>query len=44
MDVGIIELPRVIDGNRKLWLDEDGVVYVGVIPFLLEDIVSGMIR
>lgn len=30
----------VLDGNRKLWIDEDGVMYVGVIPFLLEDIVG----
>ena len=30
----------VLDGNRKLWIDEDGVMYVGVIPFLLEDIVA----
>ena len=29
----------VLDGNRKLWTDEDGVIYVGVIPFLLEDII-----
>ena len=28
-----------MDGNRKLWTDEDGVIYVGVIPFLLEDII-----
>ncbi len=30
----------VLDGNRKLWTDDDGVMYVGVIPFLLEDIVT----
>ena len=29
----------VLDGSRKLWTDEDGVIYVGVIPFLLEDII-----
>ena len=29
----------VLDGNRKLWTDEDGVIYVGAIPFLLEDII-----
>ena len=29
----------VLDGNRKMWTDEDGVIYVGVIPFLLEDII-----
>ncbi len=27
----------VLDGSRKRWVDEDGVIYVGVIPFLLED-------
>ena len=27
----------VLDGNRKAWTDEDGVMYIGVIPFLLED-------
>ncbi|MCM1029077.1 MAG: ATP-binding protein, partial [Alloprevotella sp.] len=30
----------VIDSNEKAWTDEDGVMYVGVIPFLLEDILS----
>lgn len=30
----------VLDGNSKLWTDEDGVMYIGVIPFLLEDILS----
>lgn len=29
----------VLDGNRKMWTDEDGVIYVGVIPFLLDDII-----
>ena len=29
----------VLDGNSKLWTDEDGVSYVGIIPFLLEDMV-----
>lgn len=33
----------VLDGNRKLWADEDGVIYVGVIPFLVEDIVAEII-
>ncbi len=28
----------VLDGNAKLWTDEDGVMYIGVIPFLLDDI------
>lgn len=27
----------VLDGNIKRWTDEDGVIYIGVIPFLLED-------
>lgn len=34
----------VLDGNRKLWTDEDGVMYIGVIPFLLEDILADIIR
>ncbi|MBR3976461.1 MAG: ATP-binding protein [Bacteroidaceae bacterium] len=28
----------VLDGSRKLWTDEDGVMYMGVIPFLLDDV------
>ena len=28
----------IIDGNAKPWTDEDGVMYVGVIPFLLNEI------
>ena len=31
----------VLDGNQKMWIDEDGVVYVGVIPFLLNDYIEG---
>ena len=27
----------IVDGNTKQWADEDGIIYVGVIPFLLED-------
>lgn len=27
----------IVDGNTKQWMDDDGIVYVGVIPFLLED-------
>lgn len=27
----------VLDGNIKRWTDEDGVIYIGVIPFLIED-------
>ena len=30
----------VLDGTQKLWTDDDGVDYVGVIPFLLDDYVS----
>ncbi|MDE7387425.1 MAG: ATP-binding protein [Muribaculaceae bacterium] len=34
----------VLDGNRKLWVDQDGVIYVGVIPFLLDDIISTIVK
>lgn len=34
----------VLDGSRKPWTDEDGVMYIGVIPFLLEDILSETTR
>ena len=27
----------IIDGNAKAWTDEDGIKYVGVVPFLLGD-------
>lgn len=27
----------IVDGNIKQWTDEDGITYIGVIPFLLED-------
>ena len=27
----------VLDGSQKIWKDNDGVIYVGIIPFLLED-------
>lgn len=30
----------VLDGSMKPWTDEDGVMYVGVIPFLLNDILA----
>lgn len=30
----------VVDGNSKIWTDEDGIIYIGVIPFLLEDILK----
>lgn len=31
----------IVDGNTKQWTDEDGIMYVGVIPFLLEDATLG---
>ena len=31
----------IVDGNSKQWTDENGIVYIGVIPFLLEDTVLG---
>ena len=34
----------VLDGSRKLWTDEDGVIYVGVVPFLLEDIIADVAK
>ena len=27
----------IIDGNAKVWTDEEGIMYIGVIPFLLEE-------
>ena len=27
----------IMDGNAKPWTDEDGIMYMGVIPFLLEE-------
>ena len=27
----------IVDGNTKQWTDEDGIVYIGIIPFLLEE-------
>ncbi len=27
----------ILDGNAKAWTDDDGIMYVGVIPFLLEE-------
>lgn len=27
----------IVDGNTRQWMDDDGITYVGVIPFLLED-------
>lgn len=34
----------VLDGSRKPWSDEDGVMYVGVIPFLLDDVLVDIIK
>ena len=34
----------VLDGSSKPWTDEYGVMYIGVIPFLLEDILSEATR
>lgn len=34
----------VLDGNSKLWTDEDGVMYIGVIPFLLDDVMANIIK
>lgn len=28
----------IVDGNAKPWTDEDGIIYVGVIPFLLDSV------
>ena len=28
----------ILDGNAKSWMDDDGIMYVGVIPFLLEEV------
>lgn len=33
----------VLDGNRKPWIDEEGVTYIGVIPFLLSDFIETLI-
>lgn len=27
----------IVDGNEKPWIDENGIMYMGVIPFLLEE-------
>lgn len=32
----------ILDGNAKQWTDDHGIVYVGVIPFLLEDSVMNI--
>lgn len=31
----------VLDGNHLPWMDEDGVIYIGVIPFMLDDCILG---
>ena len=28
----------ILDGNAKSWMDDDGIMYVGIIPFLLEEV------
>ena len=28
----------ILDGNAKAWTDEEGIMYIGVIPFLLEEV------
>ncbi|MDO4190753.1 MAG: ATP-binding protein [Bacteroidales bacterium] len=33
----------VVDGSRKLWTDEDGVVYVGIIPLLLDGLLTNLV-
>lgn len=30
----------ILDGNSRAWTDDDGITYIGVIPFLLSDILS----
>ena len=34
----------ILEGNSKMWTDDDGISYIGVIPFLLEDVISEIIR
>lgn len=29
----------VLGGSRKMWTDENGITYIGIIPFLLQDII-----
>jgi hypothetical protein len=33
----------VLDGNRKPSVDDDGIIYVGIIPFLLEENIPGLL-
>ena len=28
---------KIVDGRTRPWADEDGIIYIGVIPLLLED-------
>lgn len=30
----------IVSGNQKMWTDENGITYVGIIPFLLQDILA----
>ena len=32
----------ILDGSSRYWLDENGVAYIGVIPFLLHDSIADM--
>lgn len=32
----------VLDGNQKQWVDEDGIMYIGVIPFLLGNLLENI--
>ena len=34
----------VLDGSQPLWSDEDGVIYVGVVPFLLDNLVDKLVN
>ena len=32
----------VLEGSQKQWVDNDGIIYIGVIPFLLGDILTNI--
>ena len=32
----------VLDGNQKQWVDDDGIMYIGVIPFLLGNLLENI--
>ena len=34
----------ILDGSRKLWTDEDGIMYIGVIPFLLDNLSYSLLQ